>query len=234
MSLRVDPFGPNAVLVRFAARGELDAFTRCQALLRYLEQHPPVGLLESTPGMTTLLLEFEPGHCPQPEFLGAILADAARLDPDPLAHPRTIEVPVIYDGQDLDAVAARAGLPVSRCVELHAAVTYRVQILGFCPGFPYLSGLDRRLHVPRLDTPRTRVPAGSVAIGGEHTGIYPVSTAGGWNLIGRTDLRLLDPEAALADRRDAFTLHPGDLVRFVPVRHLRDQSAPAPHERPRA
>ncbi len=220
MSLRVDPFGPDALLVRFATQGDGEAFERSRALLRRLEEQPPTGLVEITPGMTTVLLEFEPGSRPDPAFLSAILADAARVKPGQNPPSRTLEVPVVYDGDDLEALATRTGLPRQRVVELHAAPLYRVQILGFSPGFPYLAGLDRRLHVPRLGTPRPRVPAGSVGIGGEHTGIYPVATAGGWNLIGRTDLPLVDATAARASDPDAFALHPGDAVRFVPVKSL--------------
>jgi KipI family sensor histidine kinase inhibitor len=109
---------------------------------------------------------------------------------------------------------------VEAVVRLHAGGQYRVHLLGFAPGFPYLAGLDRRLRVARLATPRSQVPAGSVAIGGEHTGIYPVATAGGWNLIGRTGARLIDPVRAAAGASDAFLLQPGDGVRFVAVAAL--------------
>lgn len=217
MALRIDTYGPDALLVRFAARGDAGAFARGQALLRHIEHHPPVGLLEATPGFTTLLLEFEHGTRPDPRLLTIVfegVTRAARREP---SAGRTHEIPVVYDGPDLEAVAARAQLTVAKVIQLHTAAPYRVHLLGFCPGFPYLAGLSPKLHTPRLATPRPRVPVGSVAIGGEFTGVYPVATAGGWNLIGRTNVPLLDSARALHGAADAFLLRPGDAVRFVAV-----------------
>jgi KipI family sensor histidine kinase inhibitor len=102
--------------------------------------------------------------------------------------------------------------------ELHSATLYKVYLLGFAPGFPYLGDLDPRLHTPRLAAPRPRVAAGSVAIGGEHTGIYSVDSPGGWNIIGRTTARLFDPARTGEDEREMFLLRPGDRVKFVPTR----------------
>ncbi|WIG55610.1 MAG: Allophanate hydrolase 2 subunit 1 [Rhodanobacteraceae bacterium] len=121
-------------------------------------------------------------------------------------------IPVCYGGDcgpDIDAIAEHAGLVRDEVIARHAAAEYTVAMLGFAPGFPYLLGLDAALHVPRRATPRTRVPAGSVAIGGAQTGIYPCELPGGWHLIGRTPLALFDP------RRDPpCLLAPGDRVRF--------------------
>ena len=123
-------------------------------------------------------------------------------------HP--IDIPVVYDGEDLDEVAAHAGLPTDDVVRLHAGGSYSVRCLGFSRAFPYLAGLDPRLQVPRRDQPRTRVPAGSVAIAGEQAGIYPQTSPGGWQLIGRTTMVLFDET-----RTPASLLQPGDRVRFV-------------------
>ncbi|HEY2394876.1 MAG TPA: 5-oxoprolinase subunit PxpB [Rudaea sp.] len=123
-----------------------------------------------------------------------------------------IEVPVCYGdafGPDLDAVAAHAGLDVRDVIARHVQADYRVAMLGFMPGFPYLLGLDATLHAPRRASPRTRVPAGSVAIGGAQTGIYPRELPGGWQLIGRTPLALFDPL-----RHQPALLRPGQRVRF--------------------
>ncbi len=121
------------------------------------------------------------------------------------------EVPVRYEGEDLADVARHTGLTPAEVVERHAAASYRVAFVGFQPGFAYLAGLPPELHVPRRASPRVRIPRGSVAIGGEWTGIYPLATPGGWNLIGSTDLELLAP-----DREEPALLQPGDEVRFVP------------------
>jgi KipI family sensor histidine kinase inhibitor len=135
-------------------------------------------------------------------------------------HPRTpdhvIEIPVRYgsaDGPDLEAVAAWAGCTSDDVIARHSASTYRVYMLGFVPGFSYMGRVDRSIAAPRHRIPRERVPAGSVGIAGEQTGVYPIATAGGWQLIGRTDLAMFD-----ATRTPPSLLNPGDFVRFVPVR----------------
>jgi KipI family sensor histidine kinase inhibitor len=133
--------------------------------------------------------------------------------PEASAAPgRTVDVPVTYDGADLDDVAEITRLSTVDVVRRHSAATYLVSFLGFSPGFAYLSGVDPVLQVPRRETPRTRVPVGAVAIAGEYSAVYPQETPGGWRLIGRTDLRVFD--AGRADR--PALLAPGDRVRFVP------------------
>lgn len=121
------------------------------------------------------------------------------------ASRRAVRLPVVYDGEDLARVAEHAGLTPQRVIELHCSPCYTVAMIGFRPHFPYLIGMDERLTTPRLDTPRTRVAAGSVGIAGSQTGVYPVDSPGGWNLIGRTNPELLLP------------LRPGDGVRFEPA-----------------
>ena len=122
---------------------------------------------------------------------------------------RTVEIPVVYDGADLEAVAQLAGLSAEEVVERHTAAEYAVAFIGFAPGFAYLIGGDERLAVPRLPKPRERVPAGSVAIAGPYSGIYPRDSPGGWRLLGRTSLTLFDPERAAP-----ALLATGDRVRF--------------------
>jgi KipI family sensor histidine kinase inhibitor len=122
-----------------------------------------------------------------------------------------VELPVRYDGADLIPLAAELGCSPEALLQRHAAGEYTVAFCGFAPGFAYLSGLDPALHVPRLASPRTAVPAGSVAIAGEYTGVYPRSSPGGWRLLGRTDAVLWD-----LDREPPALLTPGTRVRFVP------------------
>lgn len=129
--------------------------------------------------------------------------------------PRVVEIPVRYggaEGPDLEACAERAGMAPDAFVAAHASARYTVAMIGFMPGFPYLSGLPERLAQPRHATPRRRVPAGSVGIAGAQTGVYPFDSPGGWQIIGRTDLRLFDPRSA-----EPSLLRAGDIVRFVPV-----------------
>ena len=129
---------------------------------------------------------------------------------------RTITIPVCYEDQefapDLEKVALHAKLSKEEVIKLHSSSDYLIYMMGFLPGFPYLGGMNPRLETPRLETPRTKIPAGSVAIGGAQTGLYPVESPGGWNIIGRTPLRLFDVK-----RRPFFLYEAGDKIRFLPI-----------------
>lgn len=174
------------------------------------------GVLDITPGFGSVQVEFEVvglDDARVEDELRALFERTSEVGDttEPLSHT----LPVCYDAAfapDLDRVAQFAGLSREQVIERHTAPSYRVEVIGFSPGFGYLSGLDRSLHTPRLDSPRTRIPAGSVGIAGEHTGAYPQATAGGWNLIGRTPLRLFD-----ARRDPPALLRLGDTVRFKPI-----------------
>ncbi len=214
------PYGPNAWLFQFADRIGEESFLRSRAVIAELEANPPPGLIEFVPAFTSVLLEFDPRETIDPAHylkrmihrLEATLQANATLAP-------IKEIPVTYDGPDLPKVAEMHQLTVNDVREIHSCTVYRVYMLGFAPGFPYLGDLDTRLHTPRLAAPRVRVPAGSVAIGGEHTGIYTVEGPGGWNLIGRTSVFLFHPEQCYGPKpaaRDVFLLQAGDRVRFVP------------------
>jgi KipI family sensor histidine kinase inhibitor len=198
--VRVRRAGDAALLV------ETEAPHRLNAAVRGLARPEIVDVV---PGAETLLVTTRPGT--DLARLGAVLAglplpEAAETGGEPL------RVPVIYDGADLDEVAALTGLSREEVVERHAGARYVVAYLGFSPGFGYLAGLDERLHVPRRDSPRTTVPAGSVAIAGPYAAVYPSSSPGGWRLLGRTDLRLWDP-----GREPPSLLQPGTQVRFTVV-----------------
>lgn len=175
---------------------------------RHLEARPPEGLREFTMGYGSVLLEFgDDGNGAQK--IGEIVEELGALSLS-LDGGRAWEVPVFYDGEDLDAVARQTGLSPDEVVARHSGRDYRVWLLGFAPGFPYLGVLDEALCLPRRGTPRPRIAAGSVAIAGWQTGIYPSESAGGWHIIGRTPWRMFDPL-----RPDPFLLKPGDTVRFV-------------------
>jgi KipI family sensor histidine kinase inhibitor len=174
------------------------------------------GVRDVAPGYCTVGVQFDPLQIDLPALEGAIAAEAdiaAESEPAPTRTP--IEISVSYggtEGPDLEAVAAHAGCTVADVIERHAARVYRVYMLGFVPGFAYMGRVDPRIATPRHRVPRERVPAGSVGIAGEQTGVYPVTSPGGWQLIGRTDRVMFD-----AGRSPASLLAPGDLVRFVPI-----------------
>lgn len=208
--MKLTRYGPHAWLLGFAERADETAFRHGQFWLTYCQQHFGAGLLEPVPAFTTLLLVFAPGSVPSRVELPAVPPGALSEES---RSGRLREIPVHYGGADLGRVANRARLSEEEVIERHCGTVYRVHCLGFAPGFPYLGGLDPRLHTPRLATPRPRVPAGSVAIGGEHAGIYSIASPGGWNLIGTTSVPLFQPDA---DRVEAmFLLRPGDRVKFL-------------------
>lgn len=163
--------------------------------------------VDVVPGHRTVLVTW--AHGTRPPVLDSLVTSANALEPDPVPR-RLVEIPVVYDGADLQEVARLVGLTPEGVIGRHAAAGYAVAFIGFAPGFAYLTGGDERLHVPRLAQPRERVPAGSVAIAGPYSGVYPRDSPGGWRLLGRTPLVLFDPAAEPPARLAA-----GDRVRFV-------------------
>jgi KipI family sensor histidine kinase inhibitor len=173
------------------------------------------GLRDVTPAYASLLLRFDPLTLDPDATMARVRESLVPVASTPLAPARTVEIPVCYDpacAPDLADVAARCSLLPSEMVALHSSAAYTVAFIGFAPGFPYLHGLPEQLNVPRLDAPRPRVPAGSVAIAGDQAGIYPHATPGGWRIIGRTPLRLFDASAS-----PPSLLTMGNRVRFVPI-----------------
>ena len=205
--------GDRAMVRTFDDPDIADANRAAVACARALSAIDAVNVEDVVPGARSVLVVLRPGATPANEITSVL--DRDRWDPDDASAGRTIEIPARYggdDGPDLAEVAHIAGMAEDEAVAAHASVTYAVGFVGFSPGFAYLLGLDRRLVSPRLDTPRGRVPPGSIGIGGAYTGIYPRPTPGGWRLIGRTDVELFDP----ARERPAL-LAPGDRVRFRPA-----------------
>ena len=163
------------------------------------------GLLDVVPAYASLAVYFDPMEADISRLLKRteeLLQGAEGCTPPDSSESELRRMPVVYDGEDLDRVAAHTGMPVSEVIRRHTQPRYTVAMIGFLPHFPYLIGMDERLATPRLSDPRRKVPAGSVAIGGAQTGIYPSVSPGGWNLIGRTDPRLLSD------------LQPGDTIVF--------------------
>ena len=184
-------------------------------LFRLLQQQPNRATSNVHPAYSSVLITFDP-LCTHPHEFGSyvrMLVD--QLDAVEDSAPRVIEVPVCYDrslGPDLEFVAQHNRLTIEEVVRHHCSAEYFVYFIGFSPGFPYLGGMPEVIAAPRLATPRVRVPAGSVAIGGSQTGIYPVSSPGGWRMIGRTPIKLFDLGLS-----PPTVLEMGDLVTFRPI-----------------
>ena len=190
---------------------------RVMALDRAVQDARLPGVTETVPTYAALLVCYDPLQTDPDTLTPALQRLAGELTrvQNPAAAGRLVEVPVCYGGAygpDLAFVARHAGMTEQQVIAAHCGRDYRIFMLGFLPGFPYLGGLDERLFCPRLQTPRTRIPAGSVGIGGEQTGIYPLDSPGGWQLIGRTPLRLFTPASG-----GQLPYAAGARIRFVPI-----------------
>lgn len=213
----ISRFGPQALRIRFTHELGEEALARCRGLTNALRLLQLESLVDMTSGYGEILLEFS-DHRSTDDALPVIEGMLPSVRPLPAAEACLHRIPVTYDGPDLAPLAKARGLSVADVVEIHSSSVYSVYVIGFSPGFPYLGPLDSRLHTPRLSSPRLRVEAGSVAIGGAHTGIYSIASAGGWHLIGRTSVELFSlSRASGSGSPDAFLLQPGDRVQFLPA-----------------
>jgi len=225
--MEIVPLGDSALIVR--VRDRFDdvpdkTLTEVLRTFRRLQDAAIPGVIELAPAYTTVAVFFDPmvvanaaSELNPPldwltERVRAAIAGAGRSRRAAASPVRLVEIPVCYDPEfalDLENVAHHAQVSSREVVDLHSAAEYRVSCIGFVPGFPFLAGLPRKLSTPRRATPRKEIPAGSVGIGGAQTGIYPLRSPGGWNLIGRTPLRLFDPA-----KNPPALLRAGDRVRF--------------------
>ena len=217
-SLRIDAVGDRCMLIGLGDTVDPDTSIRVFGFVRRLKERPIPGVRDIVPAFTTVALHYQPellGDSPFESLRASVLE---RLELPLETHqsaPRTIDVPICYGGElgpDLADIAAQRGLSVEQVIALHLQSPHRVYMLGFAPGFPFIGGLDPALMMPRRASPRTHIPPGSVGIARDQTCIYPLETPGGWNLIGRTPLRLFDPGA-----NPPCLLAPGDSVRFVRI-----------------
>jgi inhibitor of KinA len=214
--LRFRPAGDQALSVELEEEISAAVNTRVRALEFLIQQKGLPGVVETVPSYRALLVYYDPDIVASQTLCAAIEALYPQATTAALPPAREVEVPCCYAdpelGVDLDAVATRLGLAREDVVQLHTATTHVVYFIGFTPGLPYMAGMPRALHIARLETPRTKVAAGSVAIGGQQCCIYSVESPGGFWLLGRTPLRLYDPEAD-----EPTLLRPGDRVRFQAV-----------------
>lgn len=224
-NLSFEALSESAMLIRLDQCIDIKINARVHQLCRVLHEAHLAGIEDIMPAYASILLRFDPetftkGADSDPHqalwqrmqpLWNAM--DGSQADTD---MGRLHKLPVCYGGEcgeDLDLVATHCGLTPAQVIKRHCAPEYRVAMLGFAPGFAYLLGLDPALEMPRHDKPRTRVPAGSVGIGGAQTGIYPRQLPGGWQLLGRTPGRLFD----VANAERPALLEPGDRVRFIPI-----------------
>jgi inhibitor of KinA len=213
--LRFLPAGDLAVSVELGDEISVELNTRVRALEFLIQQKAVAGVVEMVPTFRSLLVYYDPELTSYDGLCAAITVLAPQASTASLPPARRVELPCCYEpelGLDVAAAAKRLGLPVDELVRLHAGATYLVYFLGFTPGLPYLAGMPERIHLPRLETPRTKVPAGSVGIGGTQCCVYSVESPGGYWILGRTPVRLYDPGAA-----EPILLRPGDRIAFRAV-----------------
>lgn len=208
--VQTHPLGDAALLAELGTRLDTALNTRAIALASALKKRRDVR--QAVAGYASVTVHFDPDQTTH-EALAAAIKRLASKRP-PMAEPgRLHRIPVTYDGPDLEAVAEQLGLAAATVAEIHARPIYRVFLIGFVPGWGYLGPLPEELELPRRHVPRTKVPAGSVAIAGRQTGIYPLATPGGWHLIGRTSVRLFLP-----DSDPPCLFRAGDRVKFFAAR----------------
>jgi inhibitor of KinA len=217
------PLGDSAVVIQLGDAIEIDTHEKVKNVTAFFENNPQSWLIETIPAFTTVTLFYDPMEILQIRKDGlpykvvcSILKEllSGELEGNP-APARVMEIPVCYGGKygpDLEEVADARGITMEEVISKHTAGDYLVYMIGFAPGFPYVGGLDPDLATPRRKSPRLKIPAGSVGIAGDQTGVYPIESPGGWQLIGRTPLSLFRP----ADDTPSL-LQTGDRIKFVPI-----------------
>jgi KipI family sensor histidine kinase inhibitor len=207
------PLGDSALLVQLGDEIDIAVNQRVHALAALLKTSRFEGIIETVPAYTTLLIHYDPLILSFVQVRDYLCEKITQFVDNESRKRKRVNVPVRYGGEygiDLESVATYCQLSIEDVIRTHSQKIYTVFMMGFTPGFPYLGKLDEAIVVPRLETPRRRVPAGTVAIAGSQTGIYPIDSPGGWQLIGWTPLRLFDPES-----ETPFLFSPGDEVKFI-------------------
>ncbi|WP_274650938.1 5-oxoprolinase subunit PxpB [Paenibacillus humicola] len=229
-TFEIVPLGDSALSVVFGDRIGPETHKRVRQLALYLERQPFHGMIEFVPAFTSVAVYYdvmalldkhanvaEPRHRQFPFQIAAALMDkiVRQLGSLPVQQAKTVEIPVCYGGEfgpDLETVAEQNGLTPQEVIDIHSGADYLVYMLGFAPGFAYLGGMSERIAAPRRQTPRLAIPAGTVGIAGKQTGVYPIETPGGWQLIGRTPMELFLPKSW-----PPALLEAGNVVRFYPI-----------------
>ncbi|MFB5190598.1 5-oxoprolinase subunit PxpB [Alicyclobacillus fastidiosus] len=207
--------GDSVLVVQFSDSIGPFAHDLVMAFGRSLADCPFYGMVEYVPAFTTVSIFYNPLVLAYEDVQRQVMERLRQLDAEAAPESRIVDIPVCYGGQfgpDLEFVAEYHGLSEDEVIRIHSAPLYQVHMIGFAPGFPYLGGLSERIATPRLTTPRVRIPKGSVGIAGDQTGIYPIETPGGWQLIGKCPVPLFQPTA-----HPPCLLRAGDRVRFLPI-----------------
>lgn len=209
------PAGDQAIVIELGQAINPDTNRKVHNLMQSIESNKIVGVIDLLPSYKSLLVQYDPELVSYSDLQKQLSETELNSDIDTQSKTRIVHIPTLYQGKyapDLDFVAKHTALTKDEVINTHSNTIYRVYMMGFTPGFPYLGGLSEKLNTPRLSTPRLKIPAGSVGIAESQTGIYPSNTPGGWRLIGSTPVKLFD------ERRSAPSLlTAGDTIKFVPL-----------------
>jgi KipI family sensor histidine kinase inhibitor len=209
------PAGDKALAVEMGDSITPEINRKVRDLLAAIESQGIPGLVDLVPTYRSLLVYYDPLRVSLPDLEDRLTALERDLDQAALNAPKVVEIPTLYGGEygpDIGQVADHNGLTPAEVIQIHSSAEYLVYMMGFTPGFPYMGGMSERIATPRLQTPRTAIPAGSVGIAERQTGVYPIASPGGWQLIGRTPVQLFDPQ-----RDPPVAVTAGDYIRFAPI-----------------
>ncbi|KON88393.1 kinase inhibitor [Sporosarcina globispora] len=223
MRYTLHPLGDDAVLIELGIEISQEAHQKVQTLTAFLEKYPPDWMIEYIPAYTTVTIFYNPfesyqlsgGELPYDYICSLIRPLIEGLEETEASESRIVEIPVCYGGEfgpDLNFVAEHNGITPEEVIKIHSSGNYLVYMIGFAPGFPFIGGMSERIAAPRRDTPRLKIPERTVGIAGMQTGIYPIETPGGWQLIGRTPVKLFRP----LDETPTL-LKAGDKIKFKPI-----------------
>lgn len=226
---KINPLGDCAINIKFNNKIDINTHLKIKALSEYLDKNPFDGMIEYVPAFVTMTIYYNPlkvlkvwqlkkefrEKTPYEIVYSIVENILLNLKSNIKDNPRVVEIPVCYGeefGPDLKSVAEHNNLSVQEVIDIHSSYENRVYMIGFAPGFPYLAGMSEKIATPRRKTPRLSIPAGTVGIAGSQTGVYPISTPGGWQLIGRTPIELFRPENDIPSLLEA-----GDVVKFKAI-----------------
>ncbi len=214
-NIKIVAAGDSSILIEFGNEINPEINRKITSTVQLIRAQQIEGIVDMIPAFCSLLINYDPRIITY-ERIQSRMAELVKMDVKASAQAKKVfEIPVCYGGDfgpDIENIAANAGLSVEEVIKIHSSSDYLIYMLGFLPGFCYLGGLDERIHTPRLANPRVKIPAGSVGIGGSQTGIYPLDSPGGWQLMGLTPVKTYDP-----DRETPILLEAGDYIRFVPI-----------------
>lgn len=230
---RILPTGDRALSVEFGNEIDEHINARLMGFIKLLSDEKIKGIEEFVPSFRAVLIHYNPAILTYEEMVGLIESALKKPFHETSRKKRIVKIPVCYEGEyapDIEFVAQHAGISVQEVIDIHTAKPYLVYMLGFQPGFPYLGGLDERIHTPRLESPRLKLEAGSVGIGGAQTGLYPMESPGGWRIIGLTPVRCYNP-----DKAKPIPYRAGDYIQFVSIssdeyERLRDEDLRGDYE----